>query len=253
MSSTNIGNPPPARLIRPMAEVVRATLPIFRKRALIAILRDIPTVCYFTLKNPDTKMVNHWLSFCLGPRMPNVPSESLFRGYAQVDYQQIPAAVQVITKLASQRAAEGKSTAVKVLIARRKTEIKVSSQSGRLTPADWTVLERSCGYYQPASPAMPMIAFYAVNRAEILEFLESLSLDPNWQIIDRERAQKNRRAGTSSFTNSQGREFRTLNYNEVAGNAEDVLRFAEEQGVDWRHLVRGMDTLFFVPDQKEHS
>lgn len=161
------------------------------------------------------------------------------RGYLQVDLAQIPEAVRTFQVLAKKLSIEGKSFAFKFLLGNININTTVIN-SGKAI--DFSDIRKLTGYYDRMSPSDPVIALYAKSKEEILSILEQLSRMPEWQKIENERMHKNRREGTSAYTNKTGQEFRTLCYLETDGCAEDFVREARENGKDWRSLVNGPRT-----------
>ncbi|MDD5382406.1 MAG: hypothetical protein PHH60_01990, partial [Candidatus Margulisbacteria bacterium] len=161
-----------------------------------------------------------------------------FRGYAQVDLDQIPVALGVIQRLAVRRERGGKGTIFKFLLAR--VDIMSFKFKGG-SDLSACPLELA-GYYENQDQDKPVIVFYAQTKGDILEMLEQLSQEPEWREIESGRQFKHRREGSSAFTNSAGIEFRTLCYNESNGCAEDLIEAAQANGQEWRQVVNGAVT-----------
>ena len=147
-----------------------------------------------------------WGCMMYGPKVEvrDERDKPYWRSYAQVDYSQIPRALEVIDKMAQARAKQGKTTLFK-FIASNTTSKKYKGQQALLS---------SIGIYGKADPAQPMIVFYGDKQAEVLEVLEELSMMPEWREV--EIAQGGKAHGLRAhffYEDGFGRKFNTLMYN----------------------------------------
>lgn len=207
--------------------------PLKLDQGLIADLRALMQEAEVFSLIPRDGNIWTWGRMEFGPKL---SASRHYRGYAQVDVDQIPMAVNTLKRVAEARAAEGKPTTFKFLISKfpiaRMNELKEM-------PKKWPP-EEVLGIYADPDSSSPVIAIYSAKLEDALEILEALRTDEAWDVIENERRERghvSRREGTSSYKG-----MRTLNYNIKPGNAEDLLEQAEAQGRDWRSLVSGTRT-----------
>ena len=186
---------------------------------------------------PGVQREDHFDMWCMMKYGPNLEKTygggcDLYRGYAQIDIEQIPDAVRIINDMARDRERDSRPTHFKFLIARIYHDPKYQMcevMSGKLY-----------GRYDGTNGGDAVIAFYGDTLDTIIEIMQALAERPDWRRIEEERISKNRRPGTNAYiVRMDGREheFRTLGYNRHPGHSKDLVRSHGEDG--WRDEVDG--------------
>lgn len=158
-------------------------------------------------------------------------NEEIHRGYLMVEANDIAKAVQILRKKAQERLAAGKPTEFKFLLMTIPEDLKDATAK-----SDYFHDMSHVGNYEDLQPTDPRIALYADDATDIQEILAMLAEDPEWQDLEQNRviasggATDNapRRPGSNAFMHN-GKEYRTLNYNDQPGYSE-----AEAANPDWR-------------------
>lgn len=145
--------------------------------------------------------------------------EQLYRGYLMVEPEKLPLALGMLAKVAEDRKARGKTTEFKWLLKTEEPDWINKITSGQGKPKD-------IGDYSNLKPEDPRIALYADAPQDILNILNALAQNRQWNTIEENRNSKyngkaSHRPGTNAFIDPSGREFRSLNYNDKPGYSED--------------------------------
>lgn len=158
-------------------------------------------------------------------------SDYLYRGYLMVEPDYMPKALQILTRVARERASQGKGTDFKWLMA---TQSSIPARS-------------DMGKYNYLHPQDPRIALYGDEQRDVAEVLAALAENPDWQKIEANRFDHARlfgdnipprRPGTNAYIDPTGVEWRTLNYNNRPGYSEN-----EAADPDWRDIKMGTPTV----------
>lgn len=174
-----------------------------------------------------------WQQVGMG-KYPDKDGGDLFRGYCMIEPEDIPQAVEILLKLGKDRLQSGKSTNFKWLLKRDRTGLAMDG------------MDEELGDYQTLEKTDPRIAIYADDPREIRDILSALSRDPHWQDMEQRRVAvaADRRPGTNAFVDG-GREYRSLNYNEVPGYSED-----QADDPSWRERKVGTPTITYEPSNE---
>src|SRR3989344_4999642 len=163
-------------------------------------------------------------------------SDNSFRGYLMIDSQDIPQAMNLLMRVATQRVLEGKRTHFKWL----QSIHPINSPDYLKFIQD----DKNLGTYTGLNPTEPTIALYGDRLEEVREILESLAQIPEWQTIEAHRAaafggaeHAPRRPGTNILI-VNGQEYRSLNFNDQPGYSEE-----EAQDPNWRDQKEGSATV----------
>jgi hypothetical protein len=194
-------------------------------------------------KSVDLIVSGHCYSWQLIARGPetteSLPFSHTYRGYLQVDPEQMPQAVECLSELARQREAQGKSTEFKFCFCNFSL---ANSGFMRMYRAEIETKQQLSanivGHYDNRQADRPLIALYGRDLAQILEILDGLSRSPAWARIEAERSSNARREGSNAYIDRNGREWRSLCFNRQPGCAEDFIA----QHPDWRAAVQGKAT-----------
>ncbi len=186
-----------------------------------------------TADSVDNKLY-FWQGVILGREVKSqVPGDVggafLYRGYLQVEPEDIPLAVEILLRVGKEREKQGKATNFKWLIGVMKSSDTVADLTGN---------------YRILSDQDPRVAIYSETKEEVEEILRELADQPEWTLIEQKRLSRTpaRRAGVQSL-NHKGREWRTLNYNPEVGFSENELerdpfwRFKESKGTPTIELI----------------
>lgn len=139
----------------------------------------------------------------------------LFRGYLMIEPTDFPTALEILSQMAEERLKIRKTTRFKWLLNPRLINLKEED---------------------------PRIVLYALDLEDIQEMLTILSQDHRWQRIESKRNKRydglaSRRPGTNSFIDKDGKEWRSLNYNDRPGYSEN-----EAADPNWRNYKEGTPT-----------
>lgn len=174
-------------------------------------------------------VVNSWAQLqATDPTLNALPDSQLYRGYLQVNYQQIPRAVEILTRF----------------FELRRNSLKFKFLVGRWFPEDIETGKVAVGRYVQPDPAAPVIVLYGLRKEDILDVLTGLAETSEWAEIDADRQAsgiENRRSGTNALSHN-GRWWKTLCYNDGPGYSESVVDRAEADSRDWHEDVRGPRT-----------
>ncbi len=166
-------------------------------------------------------------------------SDDLYRGYAMIEPEDMPKALDILMHIGEQRKAEGKNTDFKWLV------MTYPKHGNAADMAQYVSNPDNVGQYNELTSTDPRIAVYADEQSEIQEILRTLAETPEWKEIEVNRIKRNggkpentpRRPGTNAFTHN-GREYRSLNYNNQPGYSE-----SEAADPNWRDNKTGSKTV----------
>ncbi|GEM_PF-5517539 len=174
--------------------------------------------------------------------LPQKDSDHLFRGYLMVDPHDMIFAVHGLELLAEERKKQGKTTDFKWLKMTFPPDLPADQRASYGSNAN------NIGNYPNLNPTDPRIVIYADNPSDIQEILQALSANPTFlNVVEQNRIKKYggkpenapRRPGTNAFVDTNGREWRSLNFNDKPGYSED-----EAADPDWRDRKIGSRTEF---------
>ncbi len=158
-------------------------------------------------------------------------SHETYRGYLQVEVEDIPQAVRILAEVVQRKIDNGEIDPNEVSLKWLKTLIVT-------TDIDRENKRAKFGEYASIDKGDPRIVIYHRDLDVIKSVLKTISEDPRWQSIEDRHLQisGSRREGTSSFRVSESDpEWRSLGYNESSGHSLDGID-------DWRDHVKGANT-----------
>lgn len=150
-------------------------------------------------------------------------NDMLYKGYLQVDLEDIPRAVEMLREVGAERLAQGIPTEFKWLL---------SKFSGNSVPL---------GEYARMADPEPRIAIYSETPGDIEGMFKVMTEDPRWsgelRAMSDKRSGRSRRPGTSAFY-AKGVEWRGISYNDKTG-------ISEKHAADpnWRNVKQGPPTV----------
>lgn len=176
---------------------------------------------------------NEWQQIVFGEGISG-KDEEIYRGYLMIEPEDFPAALNILMQVAEERHKKGMPSEFKWLM---RTGVNEDREKN-----DLNYRPTEIGDYSDLKPYDPRIAIYGHTLLEIRSILEALARNEKWQAFEINRNKNHsaagpRRPGTNLLVYPEGREWRTLNYNDVPG-------FSENEALDenWRNKKIGIRT-----------